>query len=629
VTVTITSKAGYYYDELEVDGTKQQGKPNPYSFPLKDKDVTVKAYFKILPADTYKVILKQPDEGGTISFTIAGANGEEFGSAGSTVTLSNTPANGYIFKEYIAKDDAGQEIPITDSKFTLPAKNITVSGVFEKSADDEDPSKNEDPKKIEDLIDDGKTALEDGDWSAAITAYEKAYTTDSNNTEALVYSTIGKLASIAWSTNVGNFFKNHLGLKDYPNTLDALINPNDWFDSYPDKDNPNYVSLQPPLNIPGWLKDKTPYNDSLVSTGSGKVASSAAWPILLIANLIDKNTTGLNAALDDAIAAIFNNSAYTEATTRTAKLKGKEPVKLDADIVADFGLSGFFGSEDVYIGWAELELLLSALKLVKATLLYVDSYNWNYDIGFVKNLPWDESALDQIDAIVEANRNKVLPLRINFMTDRGGSYLENSRQAYIEAIESIIGVYDYYTGSSSKLPTGYKDTLNDFKWTKDAAVKLKTAIRDRGTFHVQDTIPNGDTYNNTGTNALFSINFAKLFTPGQLALEKLIETEGSGSTKSPVFYGHTDGTPGSLKKIESSGDLDKYDGIALKFKIGPIGDIIGNNFAKDLLRGLGFVEFSGEDPVIVFDPTYAALTWAAYHWDDGGKEIFQKLFDDE
>jgi hypothetical protein len=720
VIVTIISADKYYLDEVFQDNASK-GAGTVFKFTLSDKDVTVKAYFKALSLNTYKVILAQP-EGGTISFTIDGAY-KEYGSADATVILSYTANDGYGFKEYTVDGEA-----TTNPTFTLPKKHVTVSGVFEKLAD----------KSIDELIGTGKAALESGNFAAAINAYETAYSKNPDNAEALVYSTIGKLASVAWSSQVGNFFKNRLGLKSYPSTLDALLSPQSWFEYYPDKDRADYYydsglgeylsweskdrytwdggaeyfdkyytkgdgyyyrgpykfvsgerkdddgyggngyyddngnwirwvdrenspwysdaefkkwypngdgyyyqdntyiyagnvphynySSQVPLNVPGWVTEKGAYKDTLVTIGETAVASSSTWPIILIANLVDRNATGLNPALDDAIAAIFDNPSYKAAEERTAKLKEtKTSVKLDAEIIEKFGLSEFFGDADVYIGWAELELLFSALNLVKGTLLYVNSYKWDYDIGFVKDLPWDKSALEQIDTIA-GNRNKVLPLRTGFMTDRGGNYLANSKTAYVTALTSIIGVYDYYTGDDSKLPTGYKETLNEFQWAKDAAGKVKDAIEKGETFHVQKSMPSSTTYDNTGTNALFSINFDKFFTPGQLALEKLIETEGSGNTKSPVFYGstrNTDGTLGSLTEIGSSEDLGKYDGIALKFKIDPIGDIVGAEFARNLARG--FAEFSGEDPVIVFDPMVASIAWAAYHWEDGGKEIIDQF----
>lgn len=585
VTVTITSAGNYYLDDVLVDG-QSRGKTNPLTLTLTDKDITVKAVFKDLPANNYKVILKQP-EGGTISFSISGAGGKEYGPKDSTVTLSNQADSGYVFKEYTATDADGGPITITNSTFTLPAKHVTLSGVFEKLAD----------KSESELLTAGKNALKSGEISVAINAYEAAYAKNNDNAEALVYSTLGKLASIAWSKEAGDFFKNHLGLTYYPNTLDALIDPESWFTYYPDGDG---TVGQPPLNTPEWVKDKTPYTESLVSSGSEQVASSATWSILLMANLIDKNATGLNPALDNVIKAVFENPNFTEAEKRTASLKEKEPVLLDADIAARFGLSEFFGKEQVYVGWAELELLLNALKLVKATLLYVDSYNWTYDINFVKDLPWDENILkpEQIDTIA-GNLNQILPLRTSFMTARGGSYIEDSRKAYVEALTGLISVYDYYIGENSKLPAGYKATLEEYKSYKDEVVKAKDAIDKKASYTVED-IP--------GLGKL-TINFDKFFSPGQLALDKLIEIKDSDNGKSPVFYSSASSPPTEITTFDALGDA----GIGFKIKTDPIAAIIGQDLADALLQGSGLIN---KDGYLFLDPMSGMIAWAVYHWDD-------------
>ncbi|MDR0629926.1 MAG: hypothetical protein LBG24_09875 [Treponema sp.] len=593
VTVTITSNPDFYLDEVWVDNGSK-GKTNPVTFTLIDHDVTVKAVFKDLPANNYKVILKQP-EGGTISFSISGAGGKEYGPKDSTVTLSNQADSGYVFKEYTAMDADGGPITITGNTFTLPAKHVTLSGVFEKLAD----------KSETELLTAGKNALKAGEISVAINAYEAAYAKNNDNAEALVYSTLGKLASIAWSKEAGDFFKNHLGLTYYPNTLDALIDPESWFTYYPDGDG---TVGQPPLNTPEWVKDKTPYTKSLVSSGSEQVASSATWSILLMANLIDKNATGLNPALDAFIKGVFENPNFTEAEKRTASLKAKDPVLLDGDIADRFGLSGFFGKDQVYVGWAELELLLSALKLVKATLLYVDSYNWTYDINFVKDLPWDETILEdeQIDAIA-GKLNQILPFRTSFMTARSGSYIEDSRKTYIEAIQGIIGVYDYYIGDTSKLPNGFKNTLKEYESYKDEVAKAKDAIDKKESYTVPKELGN------------ITINFGKFFTPGQLALDQLIETDNS---KSPVFYSSVSSPPKKITTFDELGDV----GVGFKIITTPIADIIGKELTDNLLQGSGLIDTDG---YLFLDPVSGKIAWAVYHWDEDISAQVKKWLSDE
>ena len=67
-------------------------------------------------------------EGGTLSAnTTSAAEGRE-------VTLTATPDEGYVFNnDWIVKDADEAKIDVTDGKFTMPAKDVTVSGSFSKS----------------------------------------------------------------------------------------------------------------------------------------------------------------------------------------------------------------------------------------------------------------------------------------------------------------------------------------------------------------------------------------------------------------------------------------------------------------------------------------------------------------
>lgn len=66
-------------------------------------------------------------EGGALSATPAEA------SAGAEITLTATPAAGYEFNnDWTVKDADGAKIDVYDGKFTMPAKDVTVSGSFSK-----------------------------------------------------------------------------------------------------------------------------------------------------------------------------------------------------------------------------------------------------------------------------------------------------------------------------------------------------------------------------------------------------------------------------------------------------------------------------------------------------------------
>ena len=80
-------------------------------------------------AQTYK-ITTAPTTHGTVTVDQTSAK------KGDTVTITATPATGYSLKSLTAADSSGKNISITDSKFQMPASDVTITAVFEKKAAD-------------------------------------------------------------------------------------------------------------------------------------------------------------------------------------------------------------------------------------------------------------------------------------------------------------------------------------------------------------------------------------------------------------------------------------------------------------------------------------------------------------
>ena len=115
ITLTATPNNGYHFKEWQsTDVTVTDNK-----FTMPEKDVTVKAVFE---ADTYTVTV-QTDGNGTATADKAAYE------KGETVTLTATPNNGYHFKEWQSTD-----VTVTDNKFTMPEKDVTVKAIFEADA---------------------------------------------------------------------------------------------------------------------------------------------------------------------------------------------------------------------------------------------------------------------------------------------------------------------------------------------------------------------------------------------------------------------------------------------------------------------------------------------------------------
>lgn len=68
-------------------------------------------------------------EGGELSASASSAK------AGTEITLVANPDTGYNFNnDWLVKDSDGNEIPVVDEKFTMPAKDVTVTASFSKIA---------------------------------------------------------------------------------------------------------------------------------------------------------------------------------------------------------------------------------------------------------------------------------------------------------------------------------------------------------------------------------------------------------------------------------------------------------------------------------------------------------------
>ena len=80
------------------------------------------------------------------------------------------------------------------------------------------------------LIELGLNSLKNGNLNLAKSYFNEAYEKNSSDDEALLYSALSDLTSIITNKGIQDFFENHIGIKDYPSTLDDLITGN-WLTS--------------------------------------------------------------------------------------------------------------------------------------------------------------------------------------------------------------------------------------------------------------------------------------------------------------------------------------------------------------------------------------------------------------
>jgi len=320
-----------------------------------------------------------------------------------------------------------------------------------------------------------------------------------------------------------------------------------------------YETWLPGINVPSWFADTDLYKNSLTN---GNLKSYATFPLLLFTSLIDKNTNGLNALLDDILSAVFG-TAFESAYDRTRNLNSN--IVIRESTLEAFGISDIFEGEEVSIGKAELNILFSILGVVKGSLEWLTAYDWNTDINFLRNGPlWDD--ISKLNMYKPAS----LPLRNNFLRNRNNGMMARSKASFIRAIDDAIESYDIWTGANGNLPPGYTDPLNEFQWVRSGFEQFRNAINNGGTFYVKDS-SNSPVYDNTSANALFGVDLGKFFTPGHFAIDKLLDTIGTGSNLRPRFYGYSNV---GWVTITSKSRIKDYNRVALMMNLQPVKEVI-------------------------------------------------------
>ncbi len=133
IALTAAPDNGYHFKEWQVVSGGVTVSDDKFTMP--GENVTVKAVFEQdddpspPQPETYTVTV-QTEGSGTASASPASAE------AGTLINLTAAPDNGYHFKEWLVVSGG---VTISDSKFTMPAENVTVRAVFEQDTTPPDP----------------------------------------------------------------------------------------------------------------------------------------------------------------------------------------------------------------------------------------------------------------------------------------------------------------------------------------------------------------------------------------------------------------------------------------------------------------------------------------------------------
>ena len=131
VTLTVTPDEGYELGTLfasysDAYGVDVEVEITDNKFVMPAGDVTVSAEF-VQSTTTYTVTIDENIANGTVAVDPTTY------TYGQTVTLTVTPAEGYVLDKLTVTNTAtNEEVTVTDNSFTMPAANVNVTATFKK-----------------------------------------------------------------------------------------------------------------------------------------------------------------------------------------------------------------------------------------------------------------------------------------------------------------------------------------------------------------------------------------------------------------------------------------------------------------------------------------------------------------
>lgn len=466
-------------------------------------------------------------------------------------------------------------------------------------------------KPYKNLLNEGIDLLFDQKYDEGVAKIKEAYNKEKND-ETKLYYALAEIATISTDSSVSNIMKNNFGVKNYPSTLNALINgewlkeykrgvyedvytvseaPADetyycvkvsgdrcdwnsdgeecWIKALLDEDNewiscyrsdfhcvknvkldengkylvyknslPQDVREQitdstkkyrcsydhrkrvlsdydsskfPEFNVPEWLKNSDRYKESLIKS----TQTSASTSLLLWGNLVECNPNGANGLIDN-ILKIFDGKF--ENAKRLADSISEGNVIVPSKVISALGLEEVLGDSSVYVGKAELNVLISSMQILKGTFQWLSSYDLSANIASAKDF-FGENPDEWGFFRKLANTNS---LKI-----RNAGAMETSKKTFIEAIEILENSYNYLVSSASSYPQAAKDEVARYgNVVLAAAEDLNKCLKNGGIFY----IPNENPFETLNWNASssgnsFGIDMGKLFTAGYFS--DIFERDGS------------------------------------------------------------------------------------------------------
>lgn len=550
-------------------------------------------------------------------------------------------------------------------------------------------------KPYKNLLNEGIDLLLEQKYDEGVAKIKEAYNKEQND-ETKLYYALAEIATISTDSSVSNIMKNNFGVKNYPSTLNALINgewlkeykrgvyedvytvseaPADetyycvkvsgdrcdwnsdgeecWIKALLDEDNewiscyrsdfycvknvkldengkylvyknslPQDVREQitdstkkyrcsddhrkrvlsdsdsekfPDFNVPEWLEKSNRYNESLIKS----TQTSATTSLLLWGNFVECNPTGANGLIDN-ILKIFDGKF--ENAKKLAASISEGNVLVPSKVISALGLEEVLGDSSVYVGKAELNVLISSMQILKGTFQWLSSYDLSANIASAKDFFGENpDKWGFFRKLANTNSLKI----------RNAGAMETSKKTFIEAIEILENSYNYLVSSASSYPQAAKDEVARYgNVVLAAAEDLNKCLKNGGIFYIPNENPFETLrWNASSSGNSFGIDMGKLFTAGYFS--DIFERDGSDlKIDCVVDYCYT---KGSVEKegtfnLEITSDMKTSDVIeeAVENKMR---ELVGNDYSwmeydariglkvnskllSDLLPGLDFEGFS-------------------------------------
>lgn len=284
-------------------------------------------------------------------------------------------------------------------------------------------------------------------------------------------------------------------------------------------------SRAPAFALPEWLKDSDRYKDSLVKS----TQTAYSLQLLIYGNLIDCNPKGAN-ELIDSILKVFGDKF--ENAKNLASSISDSSVTVPSKVITALCLEDVFGDSSVRIGKAELNVLISAMQILKGTFQWISSYDLSANVSSLKTLFNEVNDDDEFEKIRNLLTGKMFAVR-------DASAMASSKQTFLDAIDLLETSYNYLAGTSSEYPQAAKDELKKHGNILLAAEKdLKSCITNGTVFYIPSENPfDSGAWEVSADGALFGIDMGKFFEPGYFS--NVIERSGSALkivTRTEIYY---------------------------------------------------------------------------------------------